>query len=114
MQSRLCRWAFLSIVAPINRVHPSAQLDVTENRARRRNCCDRILGIARILRVQRLYLPEGVFLYVELFDPQIQGRPRHPEFCSRSIWPSNFSVAFCQSRFDEFLLIILDRLCEGT
>jgi hypothetical protein len=40
-------------------------------------------------------LPDGGFLYVELFDFQIQRRPRDSEFGSRSTWPSNFSVAFC-------------------
>ena len=41
-------------------------------------------------------------------------RPRNSEFGSRSIWPRNFSVAFRKSRFDEFLLIVLEGLCERT
>jgi hypothetical protein len=39
---------------------------VTENRARKGNWSDRILGISRILGVQDL--PEAVFLDVELLD----------------------------------------------
>ena len=35
------------------------------------NWSDRNLGIARNLGVERVDLPEGVFLYVELFDLQI-------------------------------------------
>jgi hypothetical protein len=42
-------------------VQPSAQFDFTENRARKINWSDRILGIARILGVQRADLLEGVF-----------------------------------------------------
>ncbi len=52
-------------------------------------------------------LPDSVLLYVELFDFQIQGRPRNSEVGSRSIWPSNFSLTFRKSRFDESLLIIM-------
>ena len=57
-------------------------------------------------------LQDGVFLYVELFDFRIERRPRNSEFGSRAIQPSNFSVAFRKSRFDELLLIVLDVLCE--
>src|SRR5258708_3460506 len=39
--------------------------------------------------------------YVELFDFQIQRRPRNPEFGSGSIWPGNFSVAFHKRGFDD-------------
>ena len=74
------------------------------------NWSDRILGIARILGLERVGLPEGVFLYAELFDFQIQCRPRNSEFRSRTIWPSNFSVAFGKSRFNEFLLIVREVL----
>ena len=52
-------------------------------------------------------LSDGLFLYIELFDFQIQRRPRDSEFGSRTIWPSNFSVAFRKSRFNEFLLIVV-------
>src|ERR1700731_2814214 len=93
-------------------MQPSAQLDFTEKRAQKRNWSDRILGIARILEVERGYLPEGVFLYVELFDFQIQRRTRNSKFGSRSIWPGNFPLTLRESRFDEFLLIDLDHLCE--
>ena len=51
------------------------------------------------------------------FDFQIQRRqrrPRNSEFDSRTIWPSNFSVAFRKSRFDECLLIVLEVLGERT
>ena len=71
-----------------------------------------MLGNARIPGVQRGDLREGTFVYVELFDFQIQGRPRNSEFSSRAMWPSNFSVTFRKSRFDEFLLVVLDVLCE--
>jgi hypothetical protein len=47
-------------------MQPSAQLDFTENRARKRNWSDRISGSARFLGVQRGDLPDGVFLYVDL------------------------------------------------
>jgi hypothetical protein len=49
------------------------------------NWSDRILGITRILGVERVDLAEGVFLYAELFDFQIQRRPRNSEFRSRTI-----------------------------
>ena len=89
-------------------------LDLTENRARKRNLSDRILGSARIPGVEQGGLPDVVFLYVELFDFQIQRRPRNSEFGGGSIWPGNFSVAFRKSRFDEFLLIAVEGLCEKT
>jgi hypothetical protein len=47
------------------------RLDFTENRAQKCNGSDRMLGSARILGVQRGDLPDGVFLYIELFDFQI-------------------------------------------
>ncbi len=53
-----------------------------------------MLGSARILGVQRGNVADGVFLYFELFDFQIQRRPRNSEFGSGTIWSSNFSVAF--------------------
>ncbi len=74
----------------------------------------RIAASGRSTAVQRWNLPDGVFLYVELFDSQFERRPWNSEFGSRSIWPSNFSVAFRKRRFDEFLLIALDALCEST
>jgi hypothetical protein len=46
-------------------------MDFIENKARKRNWSDRILGSAGILVVQRGDLLDGVFLYVELFDFQI-------------------------------------------
>ena len=71
-----------------------------------------MLGNARILGVLRGGLPEGVFLYVELFDPQFQRRPVDSEFGSRTIWPRNFSRTLRKSRFDECLLMILESLRE--
>ena len=59
-------------------------------------------------------LPNVVFLDVELLDFQIQRRPWNTEFGSGSIWPSNFSVAFRKSRFDESLLIVMEVLFERT
>jgi hypothetical protein len=88
-------------------MQPNAQLDSTENRARKRNWSDRILGSARIQGVQRGYLPD-VFLYVELFDFQIYRRTRNSEF-GRS-----FSTAFRKGRLNEFLLVSLEGLCEKT
>src|ERR1700687_1560638 len=111
-QSRLGCTAFLSSEQRSRVVQPSAQLDFIENTARKENWSDRILGSARFLGVERGGLADGVFLYVELFDFQIQRRPRNSEFGSRSIWPRNFSVAFRKSRFDEFFLKALEILCE--
>ena len=54
------------------------------------------------------------FLYIELFDLQIQRRARNSEFGGRTIWPGNFSIAFRESRFDEILLVVPDVLCEKT
>ena len=57
-------------------------------------------------------LPDGVFPDVELFDFQIERRPRNSEFGSRTIWSSNYSVAFCKSRLDKFLFIVVEFLGE--
>ena len=48
-----------------------AKRELTENRARKGKWSDRILGSARIQAIQRGDLPDGVFLYVEVFDFQI-------------------------------------------
>ena len=64
--------------------------------------------------VERGTLPEAVFLYLESFDFHIQRRPRNSKFGSGTIWPSNFSIAFRKSRFDAFLLIVLEGLRERT
>jgi hypothetical protein len=95
-------------------VHPSTQLDFTENRGLKRNWNDRILGTARILGAYRSDLPDAMLSYVQLFDFQIQRRPRNSEFGSRSVRSSNFSVAFRQSRFDEFPFVTLKGLCQRT
>ena len=87
-------------------MQPYVQLDIAENRARKGNRGDRILGIAKILGVERANLPEGVSLYVEVFDFKIQRRPGNSVFRRRTSWPSNFSVAFGKSPFNEFLLIV--------
>ena len=58
-------------------------------------------------------LPD-VFLDVELFDFQIQRRPRNSESDGGSIWSGNLSVALRQRGFDEFLLIAPDGLREKT
>src|SRR5260370_11250375 len=113
-QSRLCRTPFLPSERRSRVVQPSSQLDLTENRALKRYCSDRILGNARILGVQRGGLPEAVFLYAELFDLHFKRRPRNSEFGSRTLCSSNSSLTFRKSRFDEFLLIVLDGLCERT
>ncbi len=113
-QSRLCCTTLLPSEHRSLAVQPSTQLDFTENRSLKRNCSDRILGSARIPAVQRGDLPDGVFLYVELFDFRIQRRTRNSEFGSGPICPRNFSVAFRQSGFDELLLIVLEGLCERT
>jgi hypothetical protein len=42
---------------------------------------------------------------VDLWDSEVASGP---------IWPSNFSVAFRERRFDEFLLIAPEGLCEKT
>ena len=73
-----------------------------------------MLGSARILGVRRWDLLDGVFLYFELLDFQIQRRPRNSEFGSGAIWPGNFSVAFRKSSLDEFLLVVLKVLFERT
>ena len=98
---------------PSGTVQPSTQSDFIENKAQRGNWSDRILGSARILGVEG-ELPDRVLLYVELLDFQIQRGPRNSEFGSGSIWPSNFSFAFCKSRLDEFLFIALEGFCERT
>jgi hypothetical protein len=49
-------------------VQPNIQLHFTENRARKKNWSDRILGSARIPGVQRMCLPDGVFVYLELLN----------------------------------------------
>ena len=89
-----------------------AQLDLTENRDRKENWRDRILGWRQDSGIERAGLPNGVPFYVELFDFQIQRRPRNSEFGGGSIWPSDNSVAFGKSRFDEFLLIVVEGLRE--
>jgi hypothetical protein len=58
-------------------------------------------------------LPDAVFLYLELFDFHIKRRPRNSEFGSDAIWPSNFSIGFRESRFDQFLLIVLEVSVRG-
>src|SRR5260370_36676455 len=113
-QSQLCCTGILLSKHQPRAVQPNAQLDLTENRARKRNWSDRILGNARILGVERRNLPDGLFLYVELFDLQIQRRPRNSEFGSRPVEPGNFSVAHCKSCFDKFLLIATQGLGERT
>ena len=70
-QSRMLCTAFLPSEHRSRVMQPNSQLDFTENRARKRNWSDRMLGSARILGVQRGDLPDGVFLYIELFDFQI-------------------------------------------
>jgi hypothetical protein len=76
----------------------------------RANFCER----SKAWKVRQGDLTDGLFPYVELFDLQIQRRPRNAEFGSRSIWPSDFSIAFRKSRFDQFSLIVLGFLCERT
>ena len=63
--------SFVRALAYIRAVQPSIQLDFTENKARKRNRIDRMLGAARILGVEREGLPDVALLYVELFDFQI-------------------------------------------
>src|SRR5437899_25328 len=101
-----------SIRAPIMCSAIEYPLDFTENRDRERNWSDRILRNARILGVRGL--PKVVFLYVELFNFQIQRRPRNSELDCRTAWPSDFSVAFSESCFDELLLIAQHVLCQRT
>ena len=59
-------------------------------------------------------LPEGIFLYIELFDLHFKRRAVNSEFGGSTIWPCNFSLTFRESRFDEFLLMVLKGLCERT
>ena len=94
-------------------VQPGTQLHLTENRVEQEVGVTESQEGARILGVER-GLPKGVSFYVELFDFQIQRRPRNSEFGCGSIWSSNYSVAFGKSRFDEFLLIALEGLREKT
>src|ERR1700681_1065824 len=49
-------------------VQPSSQSDFAENRALKRNWSVRNVASGRIPGVQRGELPDGVLLYVELFD----------------------------------------------
>jgi hypothetical protein len=70
-QSRLCRTAFFTSEHRLRVMQPSDQLEFAENRTRKINCSDRILGSARILGVERGTYRDGVFFYVELFDLQI-------------------------------------------
>jgi len=93
-QSRLYRTAFLPSELRSQVLRTACPIGFQWKRARKRDWSDRILGSARILGVQRGDLPGGGFLYVELFDSQIQSRSRNSEFGSRATWPSNFSVAF--------------------
>src|ERR1700722_19211308 len=58
----------------------------------------------RIPGVQRR-LAESGFLYVELFNLQVQRGPRNSELDSRPAGPRDFSLALSKSRLDEPLLI---------
>ncbi len=69
-----------------------------------------MLGSARILGVQRGNVADGVFLYFELFDFQIQRRPRNSEFGS-IIWRNahvshNASTQLFQQRPNDLLLFV--------
>ena len=99
------------------------------------NWSDRILGIARILEVERGDLPEGVFLYVKLLDFQIRFgaaayRRCKPSSSSRkiehdipSVWPSmrwvtlvrtSFRGAPRRINFNASSTASLDRVCAGA
>ena len=82
-----------------------------DQRALRRTCLA-MLGSAGILAGKRGHLLGGGFLYLELFDFQIQRRSWNSEFGSRATWPSNFSVAFRERCFYEFLFVVLKVLFE--
>jgi len=71
-QSRLCHTAFLPVEHRSRVVQPNTQLDFTENTALRRNWSDGMLGSARILGVQWADLSDGMLLYLELSDSQIE------------------------------------------
>src|SRR6266850_8133711 len=64
--------------------------------------------------MRRGTLPAGVSLYAELSNSRIQRRTRNSEPGGRAIRPSNFSVAFRQSLFDDFLFVTLEGVGEST
>ena len=72
-----------------------------------------MLGVRQDSGSSTRALPDGVLPDVELFDFQIQRRPRNSEFGSRAIWSSNYSVAFRKSRLDKFPFIVAEVLCEN-
>ena len=110
--SRLCAALIPSIPGQLLVVQPSVQLDFSENRARKGNWSDRMLGVRQDAGSSTRGLPDRVFSDVELFDFQIQRRARNSEFDSRAIWSSNYSVAFRKSRLDKFLFIVVEVLWE--
>src|SRR5258708_30387650 len=108
------RTAFKTLLVPIMRSATECPIGFHwKTRARKKSECQ---NLGRCQNSGQLYegLPDGVFLYVELLDFEIQRRPRNPEFGSGSIWAGNFSVAFPKTRFDEFLLIVLEVPGERT
>jgi len=51
----------------------------------------------------RLYFfIQSCLIFISSFDRGI------PSLAAEPVWPSNFSVAFRESRFDQFLLIVLE------
>jgi hypothetical protein len=59
-------------------------------------------------------LPGDKLLFVDLQLRyfRIQRRPRNSEFRCRTIWASNFPLAFSQRGFDYFSLLILESVWQ--
>src|SRR5580692_525503 len=55
-----------------------------------------------------------VFLDLQLLDFRVQRRSGNPEFRCRTFWASDFTLAFSQCGFNEFSLLILESVWQGT
>src|SRR5262245_42647830 len=75
-------------------MHSSTQVSSLKTEREKGKCGDAIWENARFWANGRRNLPKSVFLYVELFDPRIQGRPRNSELGGRAVRSSNLSLGF--------------------
>ena len=66
-----------------------------------------VTGIGEDAEIRGVGLTNRMSLYIELLDAGIQGRPWDSEFGCCSVRSCYFSVAFCQSRFDDSTLVVL-------
>ena len=55
-----------------------------------------------------------VLLDVQLLDFRVQRRSGNSEFCCRTFWACNSPFTFRKSRFNNFPLLILERVWQRT